>query len=435
MDCLLSATLVSVKYLTIVCEYLLYLILLPLTPVIKLIWNFITRKLDILHDPNHNSRPWDLEIRNWKLYAYAVSHGLVGMIEAFLKGWWHVEDVETLIAKLALHPRWCLRLLTLETGVFSILYNIRWNWFNIQTKERAKKYCTLSYNLGKTNYFMIIAPLFCTSLGNVNKKMPFAGKDFFATFLDSSFLFSVAYYGAGATNLETAQRHKMELTAANMKLKPGMRVLDLGCGFGGFSHYLATQHDVNVLAVTNSSEMATATRELCAGLNVQVWEADWRDLTDENGSFDRVVGIEVLFHVGRHNIEPFFRQISKWLKPEGICVLQDFAVKPGTVHYYNIVHQYFFPGCYIYELSQIMGVSEKYFSLEKYTDLTPDLERTSGDMLKNLVKNWPQVENKYDSRYFKLYRMLFAGGVAIGRLRFFVAEQFVFRKLPSHFPL
>ncbi|XP_021951080.1 cyclopropane-fatty-acyl-phospholipid synthase [Folsomia candida] len=174
----------------------------------------------------------------------------------------------------------------------------------------------------------------------------------------------------------------MALTAEKLKLKKGMRVLDVGCGFGGLSRYLASEHGVSIVAITNSREMAAYSKKNCAGLDVTVLEVDWRDL-DEIGRFDRVVGIEVMFRVGRHNLDEFFAKISSCLKPDGICVIQDFWNHPDMPHNLATATKYFFPGHYVFSIDKILRQSGKYFRLEGYLDMSDDLKATGYHWLAN----------------------------------------------------
>lgn len=246
-------------------------------------------------------------------------------------------------------------------------------------------------------------------------------------------LFSVAYYGNGATNLEQAQTHKMDLSAKQMKLKPGMRILDLGCGFGGLRKYLSSKYHVSVVGVTNSREMAVAARDNCYGLNVEIRDMDWRDL-DETEQFDRVVGIEVMFHCGRHNMDTLFKKIHQCLKPEGICVIQDFSCKPGCPNNFVTLQTYWFPGFYIFHKYQVLSVAERYFRTDCVLDMTDDIVKTCADILKNLEKSKNSGDWMFEENLYTIYKLFFLCAEPVVKSGMFNAYQITLKKSDKSCP-
>lgn len=114
-------------------------------------------------------------------------------------------------------------------------------------------------------------------------------------------------YWANAKNLEEAQLHKMELIAKKLKLKPGMRVLDLGCGWGGLCKYLAEKHGVTCVGVTVSAEGVKYANAHKGNLPISFRLMDYRDVDEV---FDRVVSIGMFEHVGRSNYRTFYKEIA-----------------------------------------------------------------------------------------------------------------------------
>jgi len=115
-------------------------------------------------------------------------------------------------------------------------------------------------------------------------------------------------YWAKADNLNQAQLDKMELTAQKLKLKPGMRVLDIGCGWGGLVKYMAEKYGVECVGITISKEGAKGCRERCANLPVDIRLMDYRDLDEK---FDRIVSVGMFEHVGKKNYNEFMK-VSFW---------------------------------------------------------------------------------------------------------------------------
>ncbi len=148
------------------------------------------------------------------------------------------------------------------------------------------------------------------------------GNDFFALFLDESMTYSCAIFSKGATTLEDAQRAKLELVAGKLDLAPGMRILDVGCGWGSFAIHAAREHGVSVLGITLSEPQAELARKRVAdaGLDerVEIRVADYRSLPQE--SFDAVASIGMAEHVGASQIDVYARTLFGLLKPGGVLL-------------------------------------------------------------------------------------------------------------------
>ena len=145
------------------------------------------------------------------------------------------------------------------------------------------------------------------------------GNDFFELFLDESMTYSCGVFSRGAQTLEEAQRTKLELVAGKLDLEPGMRVLDVGCGWGSFAMHAAREHGVNVLGITLSELQAQRARERVAqaglGDQVEIRVQDYRSLPA--GSFDAISSIGMSEHVGENQIDLYARTLYSLLRPGG----------------------------------------------------------------------------------------------------------------------
>lgn len=153
--------------------------------------------------------------------------------------------------------------------------------FNLQTRKRSSKVIDEHYDLGN---------------------------DLYEAFLDPYMQYTCGYW-ARADNLNDAQLDKLELIAKKLDLKPGMKVLDIGCGWGMLCKYLAERHNVHCVGVTISEEQAQYAREKCKGLNVEIRIQDYRDVNEQ---FDRMVVVGMLEHVGFRNYDEFFQVRLVW---------------------------------------------------------------------------------------------------------------------------
>jgi len=145
------------------------------------------------------------------------------------------------------------------------------------------------------------------------------GNDFFALFLDESMTYSCAIFSRGAQSLAEAQRTKLELVAGKLDLQPGMRVLDVGCGWGSFAMHAAREHGVEVVGITLSEHQAERARErvAAAGLDerIEIRLQDYRELPA--GSFDAISSIGMSEHVGENQIDEYARTLFSLLRPGG----------------------------------------------------------------------------------------------------------------------
>lgn len=157
------------------------------------------------------------------------------------------------------------------------------------------------------------------------------GNDFYALFLDPRMVYSCAHFPTGTEDLATAQECKLDLICRKLRLKPGERVLDIGCGWGGWAIYAAQHYDISVLGVTLSKHQhALANERICAaGLSdrVEVKLLDYRDLADT--SFDKLVSIGMFEQVGRSRLPEYFAHAYRLLKPGGVFL--NHGISQGNV--------------------------------------------------------------------------------------------------------
>ncbi|WP_349436700.1 cyclopropane-fatty-acyl-phospholipid synthase family protein [Pararhizobium sp. A13] len=186
------------------------------------------------------------------------------------------------------------------------------------------------------------------------------GNDFYKLFLDEHMLYSCAYFREPQETLEQAQRNKLRLLAAKLCLRPGMKVLDIGCGWGDLALYLAQLEDVEVLGVTLSKEQqALATqRAKDAGLEGRV-RFELRDYRDVDETFDRIVSVGMFEHVGVHHYDEFFKKVNALMPDDGVAVLHSIGhmSPPGMASAW--LRKYIFPGAYSPALSEVFEVVEK----------------------------------------------------------------------------
>ena len=186
------------------------------------------------------------------------------------------------------------------------------------------------------------------------------GNEFYKLFLDKNMLYSCAYFRTPEDTLEEAQRNKLRLLASKLGLKPGMKVLDIGCGWGDLALYLAALENVEVLGVTLSREQQAlaSERARAAGMADRV-KFELRDYRDVTGPFDRIVSVGMFEHVGVHHYDEFFKKVNSLMPDDGVMVLHSIGhmSPPGMASAW--LRKYIFPGAYSPALSEVFPVLEQ----------------------------------------------------------------------------
>jgi cyclopropane-fatty-acyl-phospholipid synthase len=186
------------------------------------------------------------------------------------------------------------------------------------------------------------------------------GVEFFRLWLDKEMHYSCAYFPTPETDLEAAQAAKAELIAAKLHLRPGQRVLDIGCGFGALARALAHREQVSVTGVSLSPGplAEAAARARTSGLDNALMFRN-QDYRDVDGQFDRVVSVGMLEHVGLHHYQVFFDQVSRLMTADGVALIHCIGRRdpPGVTNPW--VRRYIFPGGYIPALSEILPCVER----------------------------------------------------------------------------
>lgn len=178
-------------------------------------------------------------------------------------------------------------------------------------------------------------------------------EDIFRMFLDKEMYYSCAYFKSDSDSLEAAQQYKADLIARKLLLKPGMRVLDIGCGWGSLAFHLASNHDVHVTGITLSNEQLRVARA----------EAEARELSDKTeflladyrehaAEYDRIVSIGMLEHVGIANFGEYFARVNTMLAQDGVALIHTIGNKAGPQQTNPWIERYIFPGGRIPSLNE-----------------------------------------------------------------------------------
>ncbi len=232
-------------------------------------------------------------------------------------------------------------------------------------------------------------------------------------FLDADRQYSCAYFTDAANGLEQAQADKKAHIAAKLALKPGMRVLDIGCGWGGLALYLHEKTGAEVLGVTLSEEQIKVARARAeaAGVadKVKFELIDYRHVT---GSFDRIVSVGMFEHVGPPNYRTFFRQCRDLLTPDGVMLIHTIGRMgpPGVTDKWTV--KYIFPGGYNPALSEIVAASEhQRMFLTDVEVLRLHYAYTLQHWYDRTTAAKDAIVALYDERFFRMWQFYLAGAL------------------------
>jgi cyclopropane-fatty-acyl-phospholipid synthase len=236
-------------------------------------------------------------------------------------------------------------------------------------------------------------------------------RHFFELFLDRDMQYSCAYFGAPDIGLEEAQEAKKRHLASKLLLQPGMKVLDIGCGWGGLGLYLAKNYGVEVTGVTLSVEQLAVARErvAAAGLDRQV-HFEGRDYRTLTGPFDRIVSVGMFEHVGLPQYDRFFAKVGELLAPDGVAVIHSIGRSDGPGLTDPWIRKYIFPGGYSPALSEVLPPVER--SQLWVTDieiLRLHYAETLRHWRRRFEANLAEIRRIYDERFCRMWELFLVG--------------------------
>jgi len=313
--------------------------------------------------------PWDIQIHDNRFYSRVLREVELGLGESYMDGWWDCQAIDQFVDR-ALRANINLQV----RGNWKILLHIlRSRFLNLQTSARA-------YEVGEKHY----------DLGN----------DLYQAMLDKRLNYTSAYW-RNASDLDEAQEAKLELVCQKIGLKPGMTILELGCGWGSFAKYAAEKYGVEVLGVTVSKEQVELGMELCRGLPVELRLQDYREV---GGRFDRVISIGVMEHVGYKNYRTYMEVVNKTLKPGGIGFFHTIGSNTSKRIVNPWTEKYIFPNGMLPSVAQLATAMEGLFVIEDWHNFGPDYDPTLMSWYENFEKAWPTLSGKYDERFYRMWR-------------------------------
>jgi cyclopropane-fatty-acyl-phospholipid synthase len=271
------------------------------------------------------------------------------------------------------------------------------------------------------------------------------GNDFYRLFLGPTMTYSCAVWADPTTGLDAAQEAKHALVAGKLGLRPGMRVLDVGCGWGGMLLHAATHHGVTGVGITLSQEQAALARKRIAeaGLSdkLEVRVQDYRDVDD--GPFDAISSIGMVEHVGAGQLDEYTRCLYGLLVPGGRLLNHGIAVPhgvSGTLNRKSFLHRYIFPDGEMEEVSTVMASLQRAgFEVRHSENLREHYALTLRAWLRNLEDNWDEAVRIVGVNRARVWRLYLAGCVVPFEIHKLQVHQVLASRVEaggrSHMPL
>lgn len=328
--------------------------------------------------------PGHMIVHDERFYERMLRDKSIGLGESYMDGWWDTDALDVLIDKMLradlkrkVIGSWKLKLLTAEAMLF-----------NRQDVERAQRSIEAHYDIGN---------------------------DLYERMLDPRMVYTCAYW-KNASTLEEAQEAKLDLVCRKVGLRPGMRVLDLGCGWGGFAQFAAEKYGVSVEGLTISNAQADfgAARAKASGLPVQIRLSDYREA---RGRYDRVVSIGMMEHVGPKNYRTVMEVIHRCMGDDGVALVHTIANNRSVVNGTPFVDKYIFPNAVAPSIAQLGRAMEGLLVLEDLHNIGPDYDPTLMAWWERFDAAYPDLRHKYDERFYRMWKFYLLAAAGASRSR------------------
>lgn len=293
----------------------------------------------------------------------------MGLGEAYILGWWDCLALDQLFHRLLLFRLDSKVSLSLKEK----LLLARAKLFNLQSKKGSLKVVQKHYDLEP---------------------------DLYMSFLDPYNQYTCGYF-KGTKSLNKAQEQKLELICKKLYLSAKDKILDIGCGWGGFAKYAAKKYRCSVTGITISKKQAEFAKTFTKNLPVEIRVADYRDIS---GQYEKVLVCGMIEHVGHKNYRTLMKKIHSLLNKDGLFLLHTI----GAANSGNIpdpwTTKYIFPNSQIPSMEALIKASDSLFVMEDLHNFGAYYDPTLMAWYKNFEKNWPKFKDKYDEKFHRMFK-------------------------------
>lgn len=338
----------------------------------------------------NGSRPWDIQVHDESFYTDVLAHANLGFGESYMAGSWDCTQLDELFFRL-LNAK-------IEQQVRPsklIWHHLKSRLFNLQSKKRA-------FQVGQHHYDI--------------------GNELYQAMLDPRMVYTCGYWHH-ANDLNQAQEHKLELVCQKLRLQPGMRILDIGCGWGSFMRYAAEKYGVECVGITVSKQQTELGQELCQGLPIEFRLQDYRDV---NETFDAIVSIGMFEHVGQRNYRTFMEVAKRCLRADGMFLLHTIGRNRDSKGTDPWIAKYIFPNGELPCLAHIDAASRDLFCAEDIHNFGADYDHTLMAWYRNFAKHEAHFEEQKGTEFVRMWRYYLLSCAGAFRSRDLQVWQWVF---------
>lgn len=340
-------------------------------------------------------RPWDVQVKDSRLFDRVLVGGSLALGESYMDGWWDCPSLDELSTRLLRGK------IDEKVWNWNVVYHyLRAKVLNRQSRGRSFAVAKQHYNIGN---------------------------DLYRQMLDQRMIYSCGYWKA-ARNLDEAQEAKLDLICHKMGFEPGMKILDIGCGWGGFLKYACEKYGVTGVGLTVSEPQAAIARENCSHLPVEIQVKDYRDFS---GRFDRVVSIGMFEHVGYKNYKTFFDVCYRCLDAGGLMLLHTIGSNQSVLDTDPWLDKYIFPNGMLPSVAQIGDAIESTFVMEDWHNFGADYDKTLMAWFNNFDQAWPGLSEQYGTQFYRMWKYYLLMCAGSFRVRKNQLWQIVLSKQPQ----
>lgn len=364
----------------------------PLQPLYKGLHQATASLLEHASIQINGDKPWDMQIKAAGVPERALAQGNLGLGEAYMDGAWDAEQLDEFFARLlATRMTDQIRPLRLLGHVLAA------RLLNRQTLRRAKQVGVQHYDLGN---------------------------DFYAAMLDSRMTYTCGYW-LEAQTLEQAQEAKLEMVCRKLCLKPGMRLLDIGCGWGSLMAYAAEKHGVECVGISISREQVAWAQARYAHLPLEFRLQDYRELDEP---FDAIASLGMFEHVGRKNYRTYMQVAHRCLKRDGLFLLHTIGKNMRRSAPDPWIDKYIFPNGDLPSIGQIGDAADNLFVVEDLHNFGADYDKTLLAWHRNFEAAWPSFADELGQRFYRMWRYYLLSCAGAFRARDIQLWQWVMSK-------
>ena len=339
------------------------------------------------------ARHWDIQVHDRRFFSRVLASGTLGFGESYMDGWWDCDALDEMCCRAiraGLEKRFEFRLPNVWEFLAALLANQ-------QTLRRSRKVGRVHYDLSN---------------------------DFFEAMLDPNMQYSCALFAEG-DDLAAAQLRKLDWICKRLRLRPGLRLLDIGCGWGGLARHAALRYGCHVAGITISQEQFRYAQRWCRGLDVEIQLRDYREVTER---FDRAVSVGMVEHVGYKNYRTYMRTAARSLGEDGLFLCQGICGNLSRVHTDPWIERYIFPNSMLPSLAGLTRAAEGVFIVEDVRNIGPNYDPTLLAWEENFCRAWPRFADRYGERFRRMWRFYLLSCAGAFRARSLQVFSILFSK-------